>query len=146
MMRGQQLRELLNDIRNAISGSGGAKQADALDRIQSALANLDQAPASEAIGRLDATVQGLTQPAWEAKLAQLQSAGLNEAEFLKILDELATDKSIKKADLLKIAHGYVGYADKKASADKLVSAIKTRFYGKIYDRDADEMAKRATPW
>lgn len=145
-MRGHQLREILSDIRNAIAGSGGAKQAEALDRIQAALADLDQASATDAVGRIGSNVACLTQASWETKLAQLQSAGLNEPEFLKILDEIAADKSIKKADLLKIAQAYVGYADKKASADKLISAIKTRFYGKIYDRDADEMAKRATPW
>ncbi|MEQ1695821.1 MAG: hypothetical protein ABL901_08270 [Hyphomicrobiaceae bacterium] len=136
----------MSDIREAISGSGGTKHAEALDRIQAALADLDHAPASDAIARIDTNAAGLTQPAWEAKLAQLQSAGLNEPEFLRLLDEIANDKNIKKADLLKIAQVYVGYADKKASTDKLISAIKTRFYGKIYDRDADEMAKRATPW
>ena len=145
-MRGHQLREILGDIRSAISGSGGTKQAEALDKLQAALTDFDQAPSSEIISHLDKTVTGLTQSAWEVKLAQLQSAGLNESEFLIIVEELSTDKTIKKADLLKIAQAYVGYADKKASADKLISAIKTRFYGKIYDRDADEMAKRATPW
>jgi len=145
-MRGHQLREILSDIRDAISGSGGAKQAEAIDRIQSALADLDHCPANDVVNRVDAAVASVTQPAWEAKLAQLQSAGLDEVEFLKRLDEIVTDKSIKKADLLQIAQAYVGYADKKASASKLADAIKTRFYGKIYDRDADEMAKRATPW
>ena len=28
---------------------------------------------------------------------------------------------------------------------KLLDAIKTRFYGKVYDHDANEMAKGATP-
>lgn len=145
-MRGHQLREILSDIRDALAGSGVTKQAEALDRIQAALASLDQAPTTEVMARVDAGVEDLTQPVWKEQLVRLNAAGLNEAEFLRALEQLGNDKSVKKADLVQIAQGYVGYADKKASAPKLIDAIKTRFYGKIYDRDADAMAKRATPW
>ena len=145
-MRGHQLREILNDIRTAISGSGGTKHADALDRIQSALADLDHAPAGDVISRVESAATTISSPPWSLKLSQLQGVGLNEAAFLKLIEEISADKSLKKADLLQITQAYVGYADKKASSAKMIDAIKTRFYGKIYDRDADIMAKRATPW
>ena len=145
-MRGHQLREILNDIRNAVGASGGSKHAEVIDQLQSALTDLDNAAIPDLVGQVEAAVAALSQEPWEAKLKQLQQAGLSEPDFCRALDEIRSDKAVKKSDRIKIAEAYVGYAEKKASSDKLVDAIKTRFYGKIYDRDANEMAKRATPW
>ena len=145
-MRGHQLREILTDIRNAIGASSATKHAEAIDRMQTALADLGAGNDADLVDQVEATVERLTRAAWETNLQKLHEAGLSEPDFLRALDEIRNDKSLKKNDIMKIAEAYVGYVEKKASSEKLIDAIKTRFFGKIYDRDANEMAKRATPW
>ena len=145
-MRGQQLREVLTDMRDVASASGGTKQSQALDELQAAFSVFDDLAVADVVAHVEAVVGALSQPAWEAKLAMLRQAELSEPSFVRALDGIANDKSLKKNDLVKIVEGYVGYADKKASNSKLIDALRVRFFGKMYDRDADEMAKRATPW
>jgi hypothetical protein len=88
----------------------------------------------------------MTKPAWQARLDALHDAGIAEQAFLRAFDDLRNDHAIKKPDLIKIAEAYVGFVEKKSSVERIFDAIKTRFYGKLYDHDANEMAKRATPW
>lgn len=145
-MRGHQLRSLLSDISRALGASSGAKHAAAFEAAQRALVKADDAPVEQIAKHVSCAAVSIAAAPWEKCLSDLQGAGISEADFLRLLAELAADKSIQKADVFKIAEGYVGYADKRASRDKLLDAIKTRFYGKIYDHDANEMAKRATPW
>jgi hypothetical protein len=70
---------------------------------------------------------------------------LDEPRFLAVLGEIQSDNTLKKADLQKIAELYAGSYDRRASAAKLIDAIKLAFYSKIYERDARQMARRATP-
>src|SRR6478672_4025510 len=128
IMRGQQLRAILSDIGRAVGASGGAKHAAAFDATQAALASLDDVPVGEVAARVEAAANEVAAAPWERRLAALQSAGISEPVFLAEFAELTSDKSIRKGDLLKIAQAYVGYADKKATAEKLLDAIKTRFY------------------
>jgi hypothetical protein len=145
-MRGHDLREILADIRNAVGISGGAKYAEAIAATEAAVASHDNAQLDQLIASVDTAVASLTKPAWQARLDDLRDAGISEQAFLHAFGELRNDHSIKKLDLFKIAEGYVGFVEKKSSSEKLLDAIKTRFYGKLYDHDANEMAKRATPW
>jgi hypothetical protein len=146
MMLGHQLRDLLIDIKNAINASGSPRHAAAVDQLQAALSEHDELPISDVAQRVEATIAKLTASNWEFRLNELVRADLSEPAFLKALDELRCDKSVNKGDMHKIAEAYVGFSNKGASREKLLDAIKSRFYGKIYDRDANEMAKRATPW
>jgi glycerol-3-phosphate O-acyltransferase len=145
-MRGHDLREILADIRNAVGSTGGTKYAEAIAATEAAIAPQDNVQLEQLIANVDAAVASLTKPAWQCRLDELREAGLAEQAFLRALDDLRNDHAIKKPDLLKIAESYVGYVEKKLSTDRLLDAIKTRFYGKLYDYDANEMAKRATPW
>jgi hypothetical protein len=145
-MRGHDLRGILSDIRGAVDASGGAKHADAIATTEIAIAEHGDTSLDQLLGNVASVVASLTRPAWMARLDQLRGAGVSEQAFLTALDELRNDLTIKKPDLVKIAEGYVGFVEKKLSNERLLDAIKTRFYGKLYDHDANEMAKRATPW
>jgi hypothetical protein len=144
-MRGHNLREVLTDIRNAIGASGGSKHAEAVASVEAVVARHDTVEIDELIARSDTGVAALTMPAWQVQLNRVKAAGLSEGEFLSVFDALKSDKSIKKADLFKVAEGYVGFVDKTRATERLLDAIKTRFYGKLYDEDASAMAMRATP-
>jgi hypothetical protein len=145
-MRGPQFRELLADIRQALGSAGAKTQVESLKRTEQAIASLGDLDADEAIRRIEVAVDNVSAPLWQKRLQQIEAAELSEQEFSRALSELQADKAIKKMDLARIAEAYVGFADKKASSAVLLDSIKTRFYSKIYDRDANAMAKRATPW
>jgi hypothetical protein len=145
-MRGHELRDILADIRKAVGSAGGTKYAEAIGATEAAIAVHDNVPIDDVIANVDAAVASLTKPAWQARLDELRGAGIAEQAFLRAFDELRNDHTIKKPDLIKIAEAYVGFVEKKSSVERLLDAIKTRFYGKLYDHDANEMAKRATPW
>jgi hypothetical protein len=76
---------------------------------------------------------------------RLKDAGLTEQKFVAVFASLEADRKIKKPELIKIAEGYTGSADLRANAKKLLKHIKTHFYAKLCERDANELAKRATP-
>ena len=68
----------------------------------------------------------------------------DEANFLSILTQMDADNRIRKMELSKISERF-GDTSAKTVA-KMLQSIKTRYYEKIYDRDANAMARRATPW
>lgn len=145
-MRGQQLRELLAELRRTVGAVGAAQPAEGLAKIEKALASQDGSELSEVLASVERAASEAVAPIWEQHLLRLLGAGLDETSFLKGLAQLEADTKVKKADLVKIAERYAGLADRKSSVDKLLGAIKTEFYAKVYARDANEMAKRATPW
>jgi len=75
---------------------------------------------------------------------RLKAAEMDEASFKAIAAELKNDPRVRKAELAAIAREYDALPAKTVAG--LHKAIQTRFYERIYDRDATEMARRATPW
>ena len=53
---------------------------------------------------------------------------------------------MKKADLASLAKELGVRAEANMSGTKILQKIKGWFYEKLYERDANQMAKRATPW
>jgi len=80
---------------------------------------------------------------WVRRLNEVQ---LNEASFLQVFSDLGKAQCAK-GQFLTIAEAYTGGKLKASSSKKdLLEAIKSEFYGRLYERDADKMAERATPW
>lgn len=144
-MRGNKLREILSDIRNALQVSG-SKHAESVGRLEDALSGIGDRSVDEVLGTISTGAESLGRSRWEIHLKELTDAGVNEPAFLRALTALSDDRTIKKADLEKIASAYAGYVEKKSTAPKLVDAIKTRFYSLVYDKASGDMSKRATPW
>lgn len=145
-MRGQQLRELLSVLRRTAGATGSAQHEVALSKLEEAIVPHDELELGEVLASVESAANQTVAPIWEQHLLRMLAAGLDEPAFLRALAQLEDDTKVKKADLQKITERYVGLADKKANAEKLLNAIKTEFYAKVYARDANEMAKRATPW
>ena len=79
-------------------------------------------------------------------LRRLNGAELNEASFLQVFSDLAKAPCMK-GEFLAIAEAYTGGKLKVSTPKKdLLEAIKSEFYGRLYERDADKIAQRATPW
>jgi len=88
---------------------------------------------------------GGASPRVAESIRRLAEAALDERLFLKAHADIKADKSLKKANLQKIAESYAGSFDPKATTPKLVDAIRLAFYKKHYERDARALAGRATP-
>lgn len=79
-------------------------------------------------------------------VSDLREAGLDEAKFRPALADLKTDKAMDKKDVLEIATEYGVIRITGKSRDSYIDSIEKHFYWALYNRDADAMAKRATPW
>ena len=145
-MRGQGLRSLLDDIQRVVGEIGNKGQAEALGKLSESLKVFDQQLASEITETIEQCLQHSTAPRRVVHLRSLITAGLIEDKFVQAFVQLECDKSLKRADLLWIATEFKARAPSSASGPKILQAIKGAFYERLYDRDADTMAKRATPW
>ena len=145
-MRGHRLREILQDIQHALRVGGGAKQADALDRLSKALATRDADNIEAISASIAGALDGAAASRWQRHAEALKKAGYDEQLFQLAFASLQKDKTLKKADIAQIASDYGVRAGSKTSADKLLHAIRGSFFERLYNRDADEMAKRARPW
>lgn len=145
-MRGQHLRELLAKVTETLHASGAPKQGQAFGELTDALEQFDALELKAVFDQVEASAASAVAPAWLGHLDALKAAELDEKMFLEAISALEEDKSIKKSDLVKIVAEYVGSVDRKVGVEGLHRAIRSRFYNALNARDANEMAKRATPW
>lgn len=145
-MRGLGLRALLDDIQSVLRAGGGSNQAKALSQLSDALKGRETQSVDDISAAVQTAVQNGTAPLSQQHLVRIKSAKLDERLFLHAFRTLEQDQRIKKADLISISKALDLKIDKKATLEKLLDGIKGQFYERLYEHDADEMAKRARPW
>lgn len=138
------LRKSIEDVKSLLKSAGHARAIGALDEVTDALSTIDAQTVDKFVDCLERDVRPLVDT--NAYAEQMSAAGLDEHAFLSVWSRLNADRALKKADLQKIARSYLGDFDKRASTDELKNDIKRGFYSRVYDRDAQAMANRATPW
>lgn len=79
-------------------------------------------------------------------VSALRNALLDEAKFKLAMNALRAEKALDKTDVLSVAKNYGVIRIAGKSRDGYLESIEKYFYWALYNRDADEMAKRATPW
>lgn len=79
-------------------------------------------------------------------LTALRAAELEPTTFKSALDALSRDSILDKNDVLQVAKAYGVIRIAGKSKASYVESIDKHFYWMLYNRDADAMAKRATPW
>jgi hypothetical protein len=145
ILRVRDLRRAVDNVRTFFTLSGAKAQDDAFADVSGTLSKFDGLNAEVYLDALkDAAVKAAAPPA-EKHLRALQDAEFDEKQFLAALEALQSDKKLKKSVIAKIAKDYGASPDKKASAAKLIDAIKLHFYTQIYDRDSRQLARKATP-
>ena len=144
-MRHEELRKAINEIRDVLLAAGRQDVGQSLTDLFDRLDDGQDASPDEMVKRLRAAVDQMGIPAPARYSARLAEIGLEEAAFASLLDEIANDPSLKKADMQAILRAYTGRHDKRSSLAQLKEDLKRAFYTKLYDRDAQEMANRATP-
>jgi hypothetical protein len=145
-MHVKDLRAALQEIEEVFSTAGVKAVQKDLASILELLGDNDNMDLSEFLEELRRNLPGPAPVPSAEWLRRLNEAGLEEAAFLKTLTELSTS-ACSKVELRAIAEKYTGSEFKaKDSKPVLLEAIKSEFYGRLYERDADKIAKRATPW
>lgn len=139
-MRVRDLRQILQGIERVFKVSGAKSQHAKISKVAAALEQHDHRDLGTYLKAVETELDSSA-----GYTRRLLEAGLREAAFKMVFGALEGDRQIKKADLVRIAEGYTGSADRKAAAKKLLKHIRTHFYTKLYERDANELAKRATP-
>jgi hypothetical protein len=147
-MRATELMRPLEEIRETFIAAGLAVPAKEIADVISVLEahgdrKLDEI-LQEISARLDPAAQRQLVCAKHVKA--LRAAKFDEPTFRRALESLRGDKSADKADVLQIAKDYGVIRMSGKSRDGYLESIDKYFYWALYNRDADEMAKRATPW
>src|SRR5262245_16731643 len=128
MRRVRDLRLVVDDVRRIFTASGAKSQESALNQISAALEQHDNEVLDAYLEQVGQNAAGGASPRVAQSIKQLADAALDEGQFLKALADIKADKSLKKADLQKIVESYSGTFDPKATAPKLVDAIKLAVY------------------
>jgi hypothetical protein len=147
-MRATELKRPLEEIRETFAAAGLTVPAK---DIADVLAYID-AQGDRDIDHLMAEIKLKLDPAAHKHLLcakhlkALRSAKFIEADFKAALEALRSDKAAEKGDVHQIAKDYGVIRINGKSRETYLESLDKYFYWALYNRDADEMAKRATPW
>jgi hypothetical protein len=147
-MRAEQLKLALLEIKGLFTAAGVAAVEKDMDTIADYVGrdgsrNVDQL-ISEIRAKLDPSVSKAVRIAQH--VASLKEAGLQEQSFHAAIDGLRMDKSMDKTDVLKVLQAFGVIRINGKSRESYIESLDKHFYWLLYNRDADAMAQRATPW
>jgi hypothetical protein len=144
-MRVRDLRIALGELQRLFRSSGAKHQEVAIASLSGALKAHD---ADDLRGYLRAVEQEINADSLsdsDLYLRELRDIGLEEIAFKDLIGRLERDRKLTKSDLITIVERYTGAVDRRAPTKKLIRKLSTHFYAKLYEQDANELAKRATP-
>jgi hypothetical protein len=144
-MRVRDLRAVLGDIQRVFKVSGAKTQEAALAKLATTLRSQDGRDLDSYLKALEDEIQAASLPPAAAYFRELEAIGFNEQAFKDLADRLERDRTLGKSDLVAIVERYTGSADRRTTMKKLIKQLRAHFYAKLYERDANALAKRATP-
>jgi hypothetical protein len=143
-MHVRDLRAALQEIEEVFAAAGAKPAQKDLASLLELLNDNDDLDLSAFLESLRRNL--LEKPGAAEWVRRLNETELNEASFLQIFSELTASPGTK-AEFQAVAEAYTGSKLKaKQSKNDFLEAIKSEFYGRLYERDADKIAERATPW
>ncbi len=147
-MRADELKVSLSEIREIFAAAGVAAAEKDIALLteyieQQGLRELDEVLA-EISEKLDPSLALRAQISRHVE--NLKRAGLDEPQFRAALSALREDKSLDKHSILNILKDYGVIRIGGKSREAYIESLDKHFYWLLYNRDADAMAKRATPW
>jgi hypothetical protein len=144
-MRVRDLRSILGDIQRVFKASGAKKQETAFTKLSVTLEAQDGRDLDSYLKAVEDEIQADSLPRATTYLRLLDEIGFDEPAFRDFIEKLEQDRSLPKNELIAVVEGYAGSADRRGTAKKLIKQLSAKFYAKLYERDANELAKRATP-
>ena len=143
-MHVRDLRAALQEIEEVFAAAGAKPIQKDLASLLELLNDNDDLELSAFLESLRRNL--LEKPGATEWARRLKEAELNEAPFLQVLSDL-TASTCTKAEIKTVAEAYTGSKLKaKQSKNDFLEAIKSEFYGRLYERDVDKISARATPW
>lgn len=144
-MRVNEIREAIENLRPVLAAGGAGAAERELAKLVELLGTHDDRDLDEFIAEIRSSIEA-AKPDPSIFVNRLVAAGDDEARFKSALAEVAAAATVKKPEALDIAKRYgVIRIDTKSRAS-IIESIEKHFYWMLYQRDADAMAKRATPW
>lgn len=147
-MSSERLVNLLREISGILHASGAAAAEKDVLALMATLETGEKRPVEEVLAdlerRLDPSSEKTKLIARHA--SALIEADLDERKFATALEAIRQDKKLDKADVAALAKGAGVIRIEAKSRASAVDSIEKHFYWRLYNRDADAMAKRATPW
>lgn len=146
-MQARQLSDTLNELRDILVAAG-VKDADLEVGGLARWIGEQGGSAEEAVAKI---AQALD-PAQQRRVAVLRhvgaltSAGFDEGAFKGAFAQLSADKQVGKDEMLDVAKALGVIRIEGKSRKSYLESIEKYFYWALYNRDANEMARRATPW
>lgn len=144
-MRGIEVSKVLADIETVLESASASPRREAVRELMNLVAH-DTRSIDDIAKSLERSAQESIKPVYQQYLEELLAAEYDEKLFLEVFGRLSKDKAVKKSDVLKIALSYGRHRSLTGSVDKLLQDVRTSFYERVYERDAQLMAKRATPY
>jgi hypothetical protein len=144
-MRVRDLRSVLRDIQRVFKVSGAKTQETAFAKLSETLRVQDGRDLATCLKAIEDKIEGASLPQAAMYLRRLDEIGFDENAFIALLARLEKDRTLGKSDLITIVERYTGSADRRGTIKKLIKQLRAHFYAKLYERDANELAKRATP-
>jgi ribosomal protein L12E/L44/L45/RPP1/RPP2 len=147
-MRADRLIRAIQDIRSILGAAGATAAETDFEKLEEFIDGHGDRDLDELLGEVRAKLDPAQkkQGAIAQHLDRLKSAGFDEAKFHAALQAIKNDKALDKDDVLQIAKAYGVIRISGKSKPSYIESIDKYFYWRLYNRDADEMAKRATPW
>ena len=150
-MRADQLSKTLLEIKGIFSAAG----LPAIEKDVATLAEYIGQQGDRDVDHVLAEIKAKLDPAAKPAVGSgqiaghieaLKNAGLDEARFRSALGSLRADKALDKQDVLQVLQGFGVIRINGKSRDAYLESLDKHFYWLLYNRDADAMAERATPW
>jgi hypothetical protein len=147
-MRADQLKVALLEIKDIFAAAGVA----AAEKDMAELAQFIERQGDRDVDSILAEIRDKLDPSARIKLLvvhhvdQLKASGLDEPKFRSAFMRLRDEKLLDKQAVLDVLKQYGVIRVSGKSRDSYLESLDKHFYWLLYNRDADAMAKRATPW
>lgn len=145
-MRVSELRSAIEGIRRLFDAGGAASAGKDLGKVSELLSAQNDRDLDDYLGEVKVKLAPPPPPSAELHLARLKDAGFDESRFNAALASLRADKKLSKPTLEALASDYGVIRLSKNSKPAIIESIEKHFYWTLNNRDADALARRATPW
>lgn len=147
-MRANDLSASILELK-AIVAAAGANTAEAdLAKLAEFIGSYGDEDADRVLEEIKSLLDpaALKARAIERRAKALLDAQFDEHAFRSEINAIREDKYLNKDDVLAILNKYGVIRISGKSRATYLESLEKHFYWKLYNKDADEMAKRATPW
>lgn len=143
-MRVGELSVILDEVARLLASGGGASAARDLEKLRALLEQHSDRDLGDYLSEIEHKLDPVSRAA--VHIARLKEAELDERRFEVALERMRADDAISKDAAIAVAKGYGVIRLTTRSRSTVIESIDKHFHWMLYNRDADALAKRATPW